>query len=284
MIKLGIICSAPHLGDFAVQSNFHLILPHLFTRPDYLNFYVERVKAGDFVVQDNSIFELEHSLSGEELLEYAHKYNFSEMVAPEVLRDSTLSKQALLNFLNYREIHGGTVPVMAVVQGDTVATMINYAFSVNCIDEVSTIGIPFDLDHLNTPYYNIKSLTLKRVLNRWFLIKSLSGEASCSDIKLKPIHLMGLSDGVELQYYKEYDEVHPYLYIRSNDSSTCFVHGSHLIRYSLRGLPGEKISDKLNFSLNLRAHPDYRFVAYSQIASCINHNIKMLKEFVNTKV
>jgi len=281
-LKIGIICPTAHLEDFASQSNFHLILPHLFKKhPRYLEYYKYRVKNGDFVVQDNSIFELEESLPGVVLLETAELYEFSEVVAPEVLRSGEGSRKVLEDFLQFRSKNGAHVPVMAVAQGSTMDEIISYVFYLNEISEVSTIGLPFDTEHLSDEYDSVRSLTLRRVLKRWNLVTTLQKRAILMKVRIKPIHLMGLSDGIELQYYKNYTYDKGNVYIRSNDSSSCFMHGSYLIRYSERGLPCEKIKEKLSFSLNLREWNGVRFASFHDMKNCIDHNINMLKSFAN---
>lgn len=259
MIQHGIICPQHYLEDFATKSRFHLILPHLYEAyPRYKEFYKERIKQGDFVVQDNSIFELEKSLPSITLLEFAEELGVSEMSAPEVLRSSVASKKILGEFLKFKTVtYKSSIPVLAVAQGKTIQEIIDYIFYLNSISEISTIGIPFDLEYLQNDtqisYRQLNSLTLRRVLKRWELIDILNQEAENRNEKVKPLHLMGLSDAVELQYYKHLhlgkDEfgMEKYVQIRSNDSSSAYVHGSRLIKYYDRGLPCEKVSEKLNF-------------------------------------
>jgi len=256
-IKHGIICPVNYLEKFAVLSDFHLILPHLYDKyPAYKEFYRSRVKQGDFVLQDNSVFELEESLPGEALMEMAEDLGVSEMSAPEVLRDAKSSKKVLEEFLSRRVSLGSKTPVLAVAQGASIDELISYVYYLNSLAEVSTIGIPFDLEHLNSGDFtlSLKSLTLRRVLSRWILMERIHVEAGWVAKKLKPIHLMGLADAVELQYYAGF--VHrlepgqvPPLQVRSNDSSSAFVHGAANILYTERGLPCEKISQKLDFGL-----------------------------------
>lgn len=260
-MKLAFITPTAHLNDFAIQSNFHLVLPHLYVEhPTYSEFYRERSKRGDFIIQDTSVFELDTPLSNEDLVETANFIGASEMVAPEVLRDAEGSKILLEQFLEYKSKVNCNIPVMAVVQGKTfVEISRHWAYLLN-ISEVATIGLPFVLDFDTPASKGIKSLTLKRVLNRWYVLDTLQSASQLN----KPVHLLGLADGVELQHYIN----NPM--IRSNDSSSAFVHGSEMVYYTERGLPCEKIQTKLDFKTRLTSHKQYEVV---------QHNIDMLKNF-----
>lgn len=261
MIQLGIICPVPHLNDFATQSSFHLILPHLFDKfPEYEEFYRQRSSAGDFVLMDSSIFELDVSLPGQMLLELAERVQAKEMTVPEVLRDSDKSKKYLEEFLSLYAKSGSKISLLAVVQGESLPEMIQYYNYLETVSEISTIGLPFDLDWNEQEFSGIRSRTLRRVLNRWELVDRISHTAR------KPIHLMGLSDAVELQRYVS----DRYSRIRSNDSSSAFVHGAAGILYTDRGLPCEKISTKLDFSMKLSTETQKESVLF---------NIQQIKKF-----
>jgi len=265
-MKLGIICPVKHLQDFATQSDFHLILPHLYNEfPEYKEFYRERIKQGDFVLQDNSIFEAGTSLDCHYLLEQAEDLGVSEMAAPEVLGDADESKKLLVKFLDYRETMGSKIPVFATVQGKTFQDMLDYFFELNGIDEVSTIGIPSDTDYVSSYSYGYLSPTLKKVFNRLGLVQEIEKTRLIGNIEIKPVHLLGLGDGVELQRQKYIS------WIRSCDSSTAYVHGAEGICYGMRGLPCEKITDKLDFGSSLGRQLQFHAVHY---------NIQMLKQFV----
>lgn len=266
-MQLGIICPTSQLHTYASLSNFHLILPHLYDKhPEYVSFYKERIKAGDFVLQDNSIFELDQSLSQEQLLDFAESLGVSEMSAPEVLCNSEASLVKVEEFLSYRQKQASKIPVLAVAQGANIGDFISYFFKLNAIPEISTLGIPFDTDFVDIPT-SIRSKTLRYVLGRWAVVDIIEHQAEKLGVKIKPTHLMGLSDGVELQAYKNKP------WIRSNDSSSAFVHGYNLVKYLDRGLPCEKITEKLNFDLPKDMN--------SAQHDCILHNINKLKEFIS---
>lgn len=267
--KIGIICPTSHLQDFASLSDFHLILPHLYKEfPAYKEFYEDRIKQGDFVLQDNSVFELEVSPSAEFLIETANNINASEMSTCEVLCDAVKSFQAVEHTLLRSVQLGNKIPLLAVVQGGTFAEFIDYFFKLNSITELSSLGIPFDIDYpvfFDADNYSfIRSKTVRRVFSRWKIVDAIDLEAKKRGVNIKPTHLMGLSDGFELQKYVDIP------WIRSNDSSSAFVHGSAGILYTDRGLPCEKIPTKLDFSYSLSTKTQKDAVLY---------NINKLKEF-----
>lgn len=266
----GIICPVRYLERFATQSKFHLILPHIVKEyPEYRRFYENRIKEGDFVILDNGIFELDKSMSSEELFEIAHQMSVSEMVVPEVLNDSGSCQKVLNEFLNLYEKRGGKVKLLAVAQGSTFTELFKHFASLNANSMISTLGLPFDFEkiYIQDIFCNYSSLTIKRVLMRNMFVRRLNLLYSFDFVK--PVHLMGLADGMELQAYKDIP------WIRSNDSSSAFVHGMHLIKYTKRGLPVEKISEKLNFGLHLNSSQ----ILSNEQCECIDHNIKMIKEF-----
>lgn len=270
-MKLGIICPTPHLDQFASLSDFHLVLPHLYDDPRYKEFYKDKCNSGDFVTQDNSVFELTNSLPIEVLIEKGNDIGVSEVVVKEVLGNGELNYLEILNSLEYCSKVNNKIPLMAVVQGSNIDSFIDYFFRINEINEISSLSIPFAIDYtpgnmnLISTYNSLKSLTMRRFLNRCEVVKLIDQEAKKRNVKIKDTHLLGLSDGVELQFYKNYS------WIRSNDSSSAFVHGAAGILYTEKGLPCEKISTKLDFNYKLTTEDQENAVFF---------NIKKLKEFV----
>ena len=240
----GIIVPSTQL-QFALNSKFHLILPHLITSlPKYKEFYKERAREGDHVLLDNSIFELGYSLDKKELLDIAEDIHVTEVVAPEVWEDATGTNNLVEDFIEYHDGMKSNIKILAMAQGNTIDEIIESFFKWNNHIKIDSLGLPFSLDYeVNGVSDNIKSLTLRRVLNRWYLVDRINQYSKASSIRIKPTHLMGLSDAIELQRYKGDD----YYWVRSNDSSTAFVHGVNGILYTDRGLPCEKIKMKLDF-------------------------------------
>jgi len=268
MIRLGFIVPTAYLEEFASKSDFHLILPHVCEESEqYKTFYKQRAQQKDFVMLDNSIFELEYAYEGDKFIDLALETGVSEVVVPEVLRNRKESLKKTEKFLTL--IHSRfplffPFRLAATVQGETFDEMAEHIKELYKIKEINTICIPFDLDY-ESLYMCFYSKTLRRVVNR---INFVAWMREMGYVE-KEVHLLGLSDGVELQVYKE----EKYPFIRSNDSSSAFVHGYYCLKYTVKGLPVEKIEKKLDFSLKGPLSCLQR--------ECIEHNISMLKAFVN---
>ena len=269
-MKHGIICPVAQLERFATLSDFHLILPHLVEKyPKYTEFYRDRIDKGDHVLLDNSIFEYGVSYDYKKMIDIACRLNVSEMSAPEVLRDRIASRILRDEFLNYYSKSDCKIPVIAVAQGHDVFEVIDSYFELLEIKEIPYLGLPFDIDEqIPGVSEHVHSLTLRRVLNRWYLVECIYERSLKKKVQLKPTHLMGLSDPVELQRYVG----EKYKWVRSNDSSSAFVHGSNLIIYTERGLFGEKISQKLDFE-------GYENLSQEQV-NCIMMNINTIFKWI----
>ena len=266
----GIICPVSQLSTFAIQSKFHLILPHLVNSlPKYKEFYKERAREGDHVLLDNSVFELGHSLDKKELLETAEDLHVTEVVAPEVWEDAIGTNILVEDFIEYHDSMQSNIKILAMAQGNTIDEIVESFFKWNNHIKIDSLGLPFSLDYeIKGISDNVKSLTLRRVLNRWHLVDRINQYSKASSIRIKPTHLMGLSDAVELQRYKGDD----YYWVRSNDSSTAFVHGVNGILYTERGLPCEKIKMKLDFE-------GYKLLT-SELEHYVNKNIRTILSWI----
>lgn len=270
-MKLGFIVPIKYLDEFASQSDFHLILPHVLEMSEeYLNFYRERSRRGDFVVCDNGVFELQESYPDEKLLEGASRGEADEGVVPEVLRDSQKSLEKAEKFL---PLIPRNLSVAMTVQGDSFEEMeSHYKEILKRFPYIDTINIPFDIDCVIPGAPRFRSKTLQRVVNRIAFVDRLLEKNVIS--RMTQHHLLGLSDGVELQHYSSNPE--KYRFIRSNDSSSSFVHGSKFIRYTERGLPCEKVEKKVDFGMDVE-------LSRLQV-ECIQCNIDMLKGFVGVEI
>jgi len=202
-MKTGFIVPVKYLEKFAVQSDFHLILPHIVEQSEkYKKFYMERIKEGDFVMLDNSIFELEVAYPKEKLLDTALEIGVQEMVVPEVLRSSHGSLEKVEDFFDY--IANSHLPkhlrFAITVQGKSFREMIAYVSALLTSFEFHTLCVPFDIDCEIPGAPCFQSSTLQRVVNRIYFCEHLR-EKFPSLCSTKQVHLLGLADGVELQHY-----------------------------------------------------------------------------------
>jgi len=77
---------ATHDLEQLKSSKMHLTLPHLYKDPVYLETYKRWRREGDFIMQDNSIFELKDVVAGD-LLDFARQIDADEVMVPERLRN-----------------------------------------------------------------------------------------------------------------------------------------------------------------------------------------------------
>lgn len=80
----GIIAPIQYLTTVAIKSRFHLVLAHLLeSNRQYVDFYRECSDRGDFIICDNSAFELGQSYDPDKLIELAHKCKADVIVLPD---------------------------------------------------------------------------------------------------------------------------------------------------------------------------------------------------------
>jgi hypothetical protein len=82
-MKFCIISPTSGLRQFATKSHTHLVLPQIHSK-EYINFYQERGRAGDFLILDNGAYEgaLTHN---ERLLERIELYKPDVVVCPDAM-------------------------------------------------------------------------------------------------------------------------------------------------------------------------------------------------------
>lgn len=266
-MKLGFIMSEGGLEKYGEKlDTFHLILPHLFVDHSYYkDFYQHRASKGDFVMVDNSIFELESALDGKQLLDYAKQVNAAEVVAPEVLGDAKATIKLVRDFIDLVKKDGNDIRIAATAQGASVDELLACYQLLYDLDGVDTICMPFDIDY-PTPFTEsvMDNIVARRVRGRIWLMNRI---AKLRWTK-KPVHLLGLQDPIELSFQKSH------AFIRSNDSSSAFLHGffHHKIN-PVTGLSVVKIPQKMDFKWEVRG-------LYQD--ECITHNINAMYKIVET--
>jgi len=99
-MKIAFITPVPMLEKYATQSNYHLILAQVCAKsPEYVEFYRERRRAGDYVILDNGAYELGAGVDVQLLKKYADIIQPSAVVLPDVRNDAlstiALTRQAI---------------------------------------------------------------------------------------------------------------------------------------------------------------------------------------------
>lgn len=270
-MKLGFITPTPHLEDFATKSNFHLTLTHqILDDEKYAAFYSDRSSKGDYIVVDNSAFEKGSPMSAKEIYTAYMRVRPSEVVCPDVLQDGEATQKSTIEFkkefsslINNTKFYNNTVSYMGVAQGKNLSDYLACWDFLN--NNVDTIGLSFIGIEKVLPdsSFTFARLMMLDILNKKGLLKE------------RPIHILGIGDNpLEIKMIQE----SPFSkYIRSNDSSTAFVHGSKGIRLDhKKGLPITKIKEKLDFKCYLTKST----YAYESVL----HNIKTMQQWTNNVI
>lgn len=78
------ITPTSYLDSYAASSKTHLVLAHLVdTDPTYANFYRDRAQADDYIMMDNSAYELKEPYSPERLVDLAVECGANAIVLPD---------------------------------------------------------------------------------------------------------------------------------------------------------------------------------------------------------
>lgn len=248
------IISATMIGVLPI-SRQHMVLPHLYDSvPGYLDAYKKLSDQGDFIMQDNSMFELKRVVLGD-LIDFGKRVGATEIVIPEVLRDRRGSIDLAEEFFTSKayQANSRVSRYAAVVQGSSYADVVKHYNWLVSIDEVNTIGIAFNYEF---DAFGNKDETRKHAgWNRFSIIRRMLKD--CVWDPTKTHHLFGMYNPAELAaYYRIRDENYPpgaFNYflksIRSNDSSSCFWHSLHGMLFDIdEGFLYKKIESHVDFT------------------------------------
>jgi len=254
-----IITPTAHILNIASNSPMHLLLAHIALKDSTYVANYKRLKNdhGHYLIMDNSAFELGHSMDIIDLLAAADSVNADEIVAPEVFGNLGKTIEAVHNFIPYVS---KDLKIGAVTQGNSMREFLMCYETYELMSEIHVIHVPM-LDPPDSPYNQVPNKTLRIMLNRIHFLNLVSELPG----KRKPVHLLGLTDGAELMVQKRHK------FIRSNDSSSAFIHGYFGVKYTAKGLPVDKIPTKMNF-VNWDILSDWQ-------KDCIIHNIITIKRF-----
>ena len=224
-MKVAFITPVPELERFATASDYHLVLAHICEQyPEYVEFYRERVKQGDYIILDNSAFELSRSVEVKVIRKYADIIEPSVVVLPDVLGDGTKTihrtREAVAALKDKRWM------LMGVPQGtDTGDKAKDFEAWVKCLEqmyempEIDAIGIYLNARHLFPPPARGR-VELAEVLEQRKLVR-----------KDKTYHMLGVA------YPFEVYELSRFSWISGCDSVKPLVLGMHgVLLHPKRGL------------------------------------------------
>lgn len=224
MIKLGFIVPTNVLKQYAVMSDYHLVLAHMVRDdPDYLQFYRDRSDNGDFITLDNSSYELgDDVFSEDELLEFAKAVGAREIMAPETYQDAESTMNKAKAFVDNIKSKNSDMQVFCTVHGST------YSEYLNVIDTylelgVDTIGLSCRLDQepksrnrVHVGHSREWHSAMVRVRLVQDTVKMLGSSTNTNSV----VHLLGLNHPCELAFQARFNFL-----VRSNDSSAAFLAG-----------------------------------------------------------
>lgn len=156
------ITPTSYLDEFAVQSKSHLVLAHLVDHdPIYAQFYKQRAAAGDFVMMDNSAYELKEPYAPEKLVELAAKCGAHAVVLPDYpFQPAAKTISAAVEFIpTFKAVGLATffVPQSAVGELEDWIGCYHWAANTPEIDIIgmSILGIPNALPHVDPSYARV---------------------------------------------------------------------------------------------------------------------------------
>ena len=150
------------LLDFTTASKTHLVLAHLVDADEeYAAFYKTRSEAGDFIMCDNSAYELKEPYSPEKLVELGRKCGAHAIVLPDYpFQPAQVTINAAQNFISvFKNAGFKTFFVPQSKRGDLEDWIRAYVWATNQPDidiiGFSILGIPNALDKVDPSYARV---------------------------------------------------------------------------------------------------------------------------------
>lgn len=150
------------LLDYTTASKTHLVLAHLVAEDEaYAAFYQCASKAGDFVMCDNSAYELKEPYSPEKLIELGGKCGAHAIVLPDYpFQPAQVTIDAAQKFIpKFKEAGFKTFFVPQSERGDLEDWIRAYTWAANQPDidiiGMSILGIPNALDKVEPAYARV---------------------------------------------------------------------------------------------------------------------------------
>lgn len=174
------------------QFNTHLVLAHLVDEdPLYATFYQTCRAMGDFIMMDNSAYELKVPYAPEKLIELAEKCGAHVVVLPDYpFQPADITIEAAVKFIPQFKAAGlGTFFVPQSKKGDLEDWIRGYEWAANNPDVdvigMSILGVPNALENIDPTYARVVMTQL--LLDRGIFAKN------------KHHHYLGLNSGPALE-------------------------------------------------------------------------------------
>lgn len=156
------IAPTEYLPMSATKSRSHLVLAHLVNDdPTYRKFYQERSEAGDFIMMDNSAYELKEPYSPEKLLDLGKACGAHAIVLPDYpFQDSIVTSTAARKFAPiFKDAGLQTFYVPQSKRGNFEDWFDAYVWATEEEDidiiGMSILGIPNALPHIPPAYARV---------------------------------------------------------------------------------------------------------------------------------
>lgn len=255
-MKQGIICPVDHLKDFAVLSDYHLVLAHIVEKSEvYRNFY-KNLSDEHFITLDNSSFEVGDGVySPDDLVCIANQVGADEIMAPEVFEDGIATAKNIINFCSVIKRCNPIMGVFGTLHGMTMKEIINCFLEVYKL--VDTIGFSCRLSvkDFEVPVSKSRGLSWKKSIERFCIVKELFRYIENEGLNVSHLefHLLGLNHPLELSWYDKS--------IRSCDSSCAYANGydGRSLKSALSKLY-EKPKEKLDFFSDVKGSSKWKII------------------------
>ena len=186
------ITPTSYLEQFAGQSNTHLVLAHLVATDEiYASFYKKMSERGDYIMMDNSAYELKVPYSPEKLVELGNKCGADVIVLPDYpFQHSSVTIEAAQKFIPlFKQAGFGTFFVPQSMRGDVDDFCSAYSWAANNPDVdvigLSILGIPTAISWCDPSYARV--VMCQMLIERGLFNKN------------KRYHHLGLNSGPALE-------------------------------------------------------------------------------------
>jgi len=252
-----------YLDEFGSQSNMHFLLAHIALKNEkYCDFYKKRREQGDYIIMDNSNFELGNPLSIKDVLKAADVVGAQEVVIPDHYGDTKATIQEANYFVKYLKENRllNKYKLQGVPQGRTKEEWRECYEAFLYIPEIETIGLSYTATRVFKDWGSDNDETyIRPALLHW--LKKTYGAGR------KYYHCLGVANNpIEISLLARHDS-----FMRSIDSTVAFLHGMNGIKFDeKRGLLQDRLRDKLDF--------DVKNVSKENL-DIIQHNVNCIKRW-----
>jgi hypothetical protein len=156
------IAPTAYLDEFAIASKTHLVLAHLVNDdPVYAEFYRVRSQAGDFIMMDNSAYELKEPYAPEQLVDLGNECGAHAIVLPDYpFQPCSKTIDAAIKFTPiFKQAGFASFFVPQSEVGDLEDWMNGYKWAANNPDidiiGLSILGVPNALPNVDPSYSRV---------------------------------------------------------------------------------------------------------------------------------